>query len=68
MLSSIGFIEKGKTVIHLVEIILLIYDKIKAKWIITERKDMHGFWLAYERRAILVPEYQHKVHKKLYES
>jgi hypothetical protein len=31
MLSSIGFIEKGKTVILLVEIILLIYDKIKSK-------------------------------------
>lgn len=29
---------------------------------------MDGFWLAYERRVILVPEYQHKVHKKLSES
>ncbi len=26
---------------------------------------MHGFWLAYERRAIFVSEYQHKVHMKL---
>lgn len=31
MLTSIGFIEKGKTVIFLIEFLLLIHDKIESE-------------------------------------